>query len=775
MHDAFVSFVEGGKALAASRGMLWSFSLNEAGVAERGWNLTEITGSLPPTRYLWDLGQDEKALAMLNASRKELNRSPLAKTALSVGWQDFIKAATCDQLLFKRNTTGHVVQNVIRPLKVLATCVAQLEPWELTSDAVREAISIAKRLQKSGKLADLIAGTIKTIVDANHLTKNCPLYPTLDAARLPSNTNRKTKGTKSIDELRDSLEQRKRAERLPSKRAYWELIRIVFTEKPRTFVDAIRFSILKVNIITGLRLGESTLLPADWARTRDYYDPKGVPAGELGGYSQALMLRYFAEKQQLQHSDSSILIERTQYITKNFEEILKETLDSAVRITQPLRDTLKLQVETGRIFPQYKKTDLVPVAEIYSKITGNPFWLNMEEDIADDFITRYRQGYNPQVLQELAIHQSDQFRGTAQLNMAVYMYFNRLAKNIRNEQSSLRLRYSNGEEYSHERKAWREVFLNIGELEDHLTITAPTKLSDRNALKLSSGNFQSWEFLYLIPKRALSEERNDGICDITKYCSVGIPDAALISNALGDNKDSHESLFMRYGRTEEDKLLVLKSHMLRHLQNTELLRLGVADVLISKHFNRRDVAQTFEYDNRTLAEHLESIDLPAATEATLGENSSTVAKLILAGKAVGPIVTTFKRIQRDKGDQAAFEYLRVEADGFHATPYGHCINSFTVEPCPKNLECFAGCCHLNATNLSENRRNLESLEKKYEAALSDVKARPASTIGRKNQLQHATIRLESVRKLLATPVGEPVFPGGRDLSRLSSEKTVLDD
>ncbi|NCA71721.1 MAG: hypothetical protein EOM91_16900 [Sphingobacteriia bacterium] len=41
----------------------------------------------------------------------------------------------------------------------------------------------------------------------------------------------------------------------------------------------------------------------------------------------------------------------------------------------------------------------------------------------------------------------------------------------------------------------------------------------------------------------------------------------------------------------EDRRLTLQSHALRHLQNTELFRLGVADTIITKRFNRRSVAQ----------------------------------------------------------------------------------------------------------------------------------------------------------------------------------------
>ena len=775
MHDAFVSFVESGKALAKGRDMEWDFPLDDAGASPSGWNLTEITGSRPPSHFLRDLGKDAKTLALMNALGDERDHPPLVKSALSTSWQDLIKAATCDQLLFKRNTTGHVVQNIIRPLRVLATCAGTIEPRQLTVELARNAISTAEQLQASGKLQDLVIGVIKTVFDTNHLSENCPLYSALTTKRLPANVNRKSREVKSKDEIRQSLEQRKRAERLPTKRAFWELVRIIFTETPRTFVDVIRFSALKTMVLSGLRVGEVTGLPADWERFREYYDAKGRPAGESGGYSKALMLRHFAEKQQPKHGDSAILIERAQYVPKIFSEIITATLSDTVRMTQPLRDTLKRQIETGRILPHYSENDLVPIAELYTQITGNPFWLKMEKDEADQYVARYRQGYDSQVLRELAQHQNDLFQDAGQLDMATYMYFNRLTNDDSQKYSILKLRNSSGEEYTHKRKTWREVFVRVGELESYLASSAPTKLSDRKSLKLGSGELQAWEFMYLTPKRALSEERNDGICDVARYCSVGAPSDTLLLDVLGDVKEKRASLFMLYGQTDEDRVLTLDSHMLRHLLTNELFRLGLADTIISKHLNRRDVAQSYEYDHRTLEEHLEDMDLPVETEVALGQSSATVATLILAGKALGPITTTFKRIQRTQGDPAAFEYLRVEADGFHATPYGMCLNSFIVDPCPMHLQCFSGCGHLTATGLPENRVNLEGLEVKFQAAISDIKARPLGTIGRKNQLQHATIGLEGVRKLLSTPTGEHVFPGGPDLSKLTLQKSVLDD
>lgn len=286
-------------------------------------------------------------------------------------------------------------------------------------------------------------------------------------------------------------------------------------------------------------------------------------------------------------------------------------------------------------------------------------------------------------------------------------------------------------------------------------------------------------------------------------------DRHMITNSLSGN--SNLTLFQTYGESDEDRALSIRPHSLRHLQNTELFRLGVADTIITKRFNRRRVAQSYDYDHRSLAEDLEQIDLKPEVEARLGEKSATVARLIKSGKARGPIVEAFRNLQQTQGEDAALEYLRAEADGFHSTPYGHCINSFTVDPCPKHLECFTGCRHLSATDLTENRNNLVQLEARLETAVQAIEERKqrigrdnpmeldteagdkhcssltlsaqsmqtwtSSGIGVDNQLIHAKRRLEGVRKLLATPPGQQVFPDGPDLSRGSRKPIgrVLDD
>jgi hypothetical protein len=778
VYKAYDTYISTGKELANAKNLDWDFPVDAYGCSKTGWNLTQLIGDTPPpTHYLRDFGPDSGVVNILDNefanAGKQWVWQPIDKN-----WQELIKASTCEYLLLKRKKCQSVKEMVIRPLKVLATCclVNGIQPWDLNGDTINEAIRIAKIIQPVGKLADLILSIINNLFDTNHLAIRSPLYPALGLQRNTSfGKYQVSKSARSKEWLLDSLEKRKSQEKLPEKKAFWELVRIVFTERPASFVDAIRFAAIKVMIITGLRLGEAVRLPNDWKRIQEYYDPDGTPAGELGGHSQALLLRYFAEKQP---TGSGVgFYENTQYVPRMFETILIETLDEITRLTQPLRETLKLQCESNRLLPWYGSSDLIPATELYTRLTGNPIWLNIPEDIEKFYSVIYRHSLNPCVIHQLLNYQADEYKSKniRRLNVALYVYFKHLVNHPSEDSRKLQLRTASGSVYpSNGYYNWRQVYVHIGELEAFLAKALPTKLPDMNPFKLASGEtLQPWEFLFLTPKRSLSEKRDGGMADVTRYYSVGIPDNTLLTTSLGEKKEKFESLFQYYGKTDADKSLVLISHSLRHLQNTELFRVGIADTVITKRFNRHSVAQSHVYDHRSLAESLDPIELPDELEAFLGEKAATVAKLIQAERASGPIVNAFKTIQAQQGSDAAFEFLRTEADGFHVTPYGHCINSFTVDPCPKNLECFAGCRHLMATGLPEHRKNLQVLEHKFKAALDDLNARPSGTEGHANQIAHASVRLAGIRQLLTTPEGGHVFPNGPDLSA-PDNRSVLD-
>ncbi len=772
MNEHYKTFVEFGRQLATEHGLNWTMRLAPDGmvIKDDAWNLTRlVNGSPPPTHWIRDFGYDEKALEHLNMRRLDENSSALNKRPLSTAWQDFIKAAILEQLLFRRNTTGHVMQNIARPLRVIATCTGK-EPWDVQAHDIALAIEVANKIQASGKLGDLLLSVVKVVFDANHVADVGQLYPALGhLPRTGTRGRKRAKFTKSIDELRESLEERKLAERLPEKRAFWELTRIVFTERPKSFLDLLRFAQVKIMLLCGLRVGEACLLPVDWKRTRDYYDPTGKSAGELGGYSRSLMLRHFAEKQQTSNSDSIVLFETTQYIPEMFEKVLTETLEQVSEATQPLRHTLRHQIEGNRILPLFNRDELVSAVDIYTHLTGNPILIKHSESEPEKFVARYRLDFDPNIFNDLRKEQKDSVDSGVQFSMAFYQYFNRM-------KGKITFRHANGVSWQEDRFEWSKVCLRIDELEDFISKNLTTKLSDTTPMRLSDGSeIAPWELMFLMPKRALAEGRNDGLCDVTRTFSIGRFDASMMQHSLGGLHVSVPSLFENYGLNDQDRTLSLNTHSLRHLQNTELFRLGVADTIITKRFNRRSVAQSYDYDHRSLAEELAQIELPAYVEISLGKKATTVARLIKAGRASGPIVQSFKEIQRTQGEDAAFEFLKVEADGFHSTPYGHCINSFTVDPCPKHLECFAGCRHLTATNLPEYKHNIVVLEGRLKDALIEAQARSAKSIGRENQIKHAQDRLLAVQQLLATPEGQPVFPAGPDLSiSESAYRSVLD-
>jgi hypothetical protein len=777
MNPHFAAYIDLGRRLASERSLSWAIPTDASGKASKGqgWNLTALVGGVSPMHYLSNFGTDLPTLEALQKQRADNDAIVSSPTTLTKGWQDLFKATAVEQLFVRRNSAPHVVGNVIRPLRVVATCACGKEPWAITVDELMVAVRIGREIQPSGKLGDLILGLVKVLFDANHLTDVGPLYPALVDQRLNPRTSRRASFLKSQDELRHSLEERKRDERLPERKAFWELIRIVMTEKPKTFVDELRFAGIKLMIATGFRIGEAVMLPADWKREKTYFDQRGRSAGELGGYAKSLMIRHFAEKQQIDGVDSHVLREKLHHVPRMFEDLLAETLDHVVMLTTPLRKTLKLQTESGRLFPWYATTDLVPAFYFYTHLTGNPFWTDLDPIHRQRWQQRCKEDLSGAQFDELYAWQCTEFYVEgADSDMASSTYFRRLRGALPASSSRMRLRWANGSVIPDEGPIyWADAYLKVGELEAYVRSNLPTKLPDVEPLKLPERDLQSWELLFLQPKRSLVEQRNGGLCDINRYFSIKRPVTELIGAGLGDRKYG-ESLFERYGQNEADRLLTIDPHMLRHLQNTELFRLGVADTIISKRYNRRSVAQSYEYDHRSLAEELDQLEIPAETEMSLGTKATTVFKMISSGKASGPIVEGFKRIQVEEGDAAAFEYLKVEADGFHATPYGHCLNSFTVDPCPKHLECFTGCRHLSASDLPEVRDNLVRLESKMAAAHASAQARPPSTIGRINQIEHARVRIEGIRKLLSTQHAEHPFPEGLDLS-IPKPTGVLDD
>lgn len=762
MNSFFNKYIESGKSLAESCGLDWDLSADLQGkiIKTARWDLATLCG-LPSPPYFWhsSLGPDSNALDSLNGYRARQGLEPVTIKRLSKPWCDFYQAVLLNELLVKRNKPGHALNNIGRALRLVATCAANEAPWELSPDTVQLSYNVALGLGGSGKLAANVCMVVRNLVDGLHISDQSPLsrfcapYP--EQIDLDNNVSKLRKGNntyRATEKVRTELSERKSAARLPDEKAFWELVRIVFTETPRTFSDAMRFNQIKIQIACGFRVGENTLLPLDWKRSHDYITIDGRPAGELGGISRALSIRHFAEKQgDDKDSEGVVLYETTQNIPKIFESLIEEVLTNAERLSAPLRVRLRRQIETGRLIPEYPLDALVPAWDIYSRLTGSIWLASLPPP--DELIEKYRENLDPQYL-ELIVKQQIDLIAQHGVSNGCKKYFHKLPIVVRRVDGSPQVGNT----------VWQEAFFLVSEVEDMVREAMPTKISHTTPFKLQGGRFlPSSEFMYLMPIRPLIEERNGGVLDVTRYFSIGRASPSDLHLHLGGQSNN---IFARYGQTEEDRALSLNTHSLRHLQNGELFRLGVADTIITKRFNRRSVAQSYVYDHRSLAEELDNIDLPAGAEAIAPRAQETL-RMIMANKIRGPIVDEFLEIQKEMGDDAAFQFLSAEADGLHATPYGFCVNSFTVDPCPKHLQCYNGCRHLTRSGVDEENQSLEKLRGRLKKIVDLIKETPteARGLGWQNQLNHAETSLSNLEKVISTAPGSNPFPDGQNLYR----------
>lgn len=776
MNPFYAEYITTAKALASERGLKWNLVCDEQGKVSKDtrWNLTELVGMLPPpTLWLGQIGVDPMAFQKLNEIRQRMQQPLLVAGPMTQHWLDLYLAIFVHQL-FVRKTKPLSAMQVAQGIRRLAPAAEETPPWAIKPEQVQQAYNAVLQSAESGKLALDFATTIRTIIDGQKLADTpslvrfCTPYATneaLSAQQQAETLRNKQNAHGGKDGLRRSLAERKSAAKLPDERAFWELVRIVFTETPRTFSDVIRFAAFRVQIIMGFRIGETARLPLDWKRWREYLDADGRPAGERGGFSRSLLIRHFAEKQEDDAGEDGLsFYENTQHVPPMFEDILVETLDHVEKITAPLRERLKCQTETGRIFPEYPEDARIPASEMYVRMTGNAIFTDVS--IPPEMLAAYRASYDPAILLDIRDMQADRKQ------RGLSAFWNSPA------QRHIPIGTASGFPYDGNIN-WDTAHVSISDVESHIRSNRATKVSDINSTTTTDGTaLYPHELMFLVPVRNLIEGRNDGILDTTLCAAVGRLDVEDLKRTLG-GYGGDTCIFARYGLTEEDRSFKMKTHSVRHLQNTELFRLGVADTIITKKFNRRSVQQSYVYDHRSLAEDLADIDLPPEADERLGDKAQQVFKLISANKARGPVVDEYRRVQREYGDEAAFDYLNAEADGLHVTPYGLCMNSFTSDPCPKHLECFNGCLHLARTNVISERENLERMRDKFAKVIITLEGLPEDrrNVGWANQLTHARVRYENIVKALGTEPGMQVFPDGADLSVTAEQKagtTIID-
>ncbi len=769
MNSYFASFIGSAMAVAAEHKLKWPTSCDDGGWLHHHerWNLTAAIGmSPPPTIWLSHIGYDLRGLKILNALRRRQGSVSVPDHPLPHHWRDFYIAAVVNEVFVKGVKPAGAVGTVARWIKLLAAAAYPVDPWDIDGEQVRMGYNAALGLGLSGKLASNYEMVVRLVIDGQHLAdrpglaRHCLPFATVEAQAAQAKVDAERKrvnGHVRVEKLRQELSERKGSNRLPGDKAFWELVRIVFTAEPTTFSDAIRFEVLKIALMTGLRAGELALLPEDCLRWREYHDADGQSAGCRGGISLSLMLRHFAEKQSDERRHGKIVLyETAQHIPPLFEEVVVESVERIRSITKPMRERLKAQTTTGRLLPEYGLRDLMPAHEGYVRISGSAMFCDLE--LPPDLVGRYRASYDPAIVEEIWRYQIDRLDHLRFIPAIQYWSHYRT-------RGLIELRDRDGMPI-HGRAQWPDVYLYAGELEDLIRQHMPTKVPDGTPQQLASGQtLHPYDLLFLMPVRGLVEGRNAGIVDTTRYFAAGRISVGDIVGAVSAAQGI--SVFRRYGETAQDRALGLDPHHLRHVQNTELFRLGVSDAIITKRFNRRSVKQSHEYDHRSLLEDLDNIALPDVPIDTLGPSARQALGMILAGKVEGPIVEEFRHIQRQEGDEAALTYLEAEADGLHVTPYGFCLNSFTVDPCPKHLECFNGCRHLTRTEIDAERCALETLRERMQRTVDQIvaTAEPHRSIGWQNQLNHARTRLENIERTLMTTPGERPFPAGADLSR----------
>ncbi len=616
---SYLSFLDSMLSFVRSKGLPWAICLDELGkpLLDTDWDLRLLTNS-----------HDRMASRLNGFAVDDDTRS----AALQAGWspatvaqgsvlppdaQDFIKALAA--FSGKRRHVPRTTRRAARIYRRFLSVTAK-SPWDLNTEDFDRFIALGL----SDKNLVPVIAELASVMNENLLSINCPLHPTI-----PKEYDR---------ELLFNLDSRKNEQKLPEEAALLELTRIVFQETPLTHQDHMRFCVLRILILTGLRLNEVRMLPYECMRWDDYIDfVTKRPAGEVGGVSNALGIRYFALKDD--ESEPDLLIEKVQPVPQRFQQLVADTIDEAGKATQHLRSVL---------LEQHKNPELGTGSDLRRFLT------NAGTDLS-----------------------------TADL-----------------------------------------LFLVMFGVNEPLPL------------------------------------------QVDKNCAIALSAQSSLYQFLSGT-DQVQSIFEKYGSSPEAADYKIVPHSLRHLMNTEYFRLNVPDTIITHQFGRNSVAQSYEYEHKSLAERLKFVSLPTAALKIIkpGSPQELVAKMVVSGIApLSHIAESFKKIQAEHGDESAFLYLSVNSDGFHVTPYGFCTNSFSVNPCARHLKCFDGCKHFAASGSREHIITLESLKAKLSVMRDKAKAKPANSIGRKNQISHAEKLLVGVEQTLESQPLALVFPDGADHS-----------
>lgn len=766
MSRTFERFVADGQSLAEGRGLTWNLSYDhESGRISKDewWDLSAAAGRVERPRKI--ISSFAAPAPSHEAVQTVLKRS--VPHIMAASWVAFFKAIAMHDLFVNGRTPGNFTSNVSESLRILAICAGDTPPPLLTADIVSAAYNAALIATPSGKRASTLKALIATWLDGTGIASHRPLAQYCEPnaqiakalegeARLVT-TRRRQADSKRPNALRSELSQQHFAEKLPDEEALAELLRIVFSAAPETFTDLVRFHQARLLIASGLRVGELVSLPQDCLVVQE---AEPVRAGVFGPQVPLVMLKHYAEKQ-AEAGRSVEWVNAVQHVPSLLVPTVAGSISAVLDATAPLRNMVEAQRKTGSLFPDLEQDALIPWTDAYTRLSG--MIKVSKNEIPDHQITEYRKRYDVSALAQIRLHQQRSIKSSGVSNR-VRDYFWRIQEQIC---SRGLLRDAAGSEFplvKSERFGQRPLYVRVGDMEDYARAHLPTKVPDMRLSQSTLGTIGIEHRLFLYPGRALAEAKHDSIIDVERYFSVQSASRQDLELQLG-GKSNGGRLFHRYGKTPNSIGCGVNPHSLRHLQNTELFRLGVADTIITKRFNRRTTAQSYVYDHRSLSDHLEEMEPEKARMAdkALSPNARKAFDLMRRGKIKGPVVSAFERLQLEQGDESAFEYLNAEAGALHFTPYGFCLNSFAASPCVKHLECFNKCSHLVRSDSPDEQKTLETLKTRYEVYVRRLHDRPSRAPNFQAQLGHAEERLAGLKAALSQAPGQSVFPDGESL------------
>lgn len=757
----FQKFVSQRRRIAEDNGLKWNMRINADGTVhqEDVWNLCAATGQPKQQKCRIDNLGAERATAEILTAKGEA-----VPEAFSNTWVDLLKATVIDWVFVENRQLKTVKDRRLRAARTIATCAGKTKPWELTPTLARKALETAKEV--APVLRETVETTLAWLFDGNQLSANGPLL-TIALAGEPRYTwGAKAAGTEILANLAD----RKSSEKLPDRESYDAQWRILTEEVPRTVSDAILFEFTKVHHKTGLRITDCCMIPFDWRREIDYSQDGARRLEDHGGFSKAIGIRHFPGKQQGGRTQNgTVLPEDIHLIPPFLAPVVVGALENLERLTAPMRRIAKAQNQTGRLFPEFEKTALVPAWEFYPRLSGD---LRLTGEIPEELEREYRRTLDPEILDQVWRSQTPP---AAPFRKYVTGFFHQFGLRVSGEHGrAFPARTSDGSTWTGQ-KQWKDVYVRVGELEDAVRTYMPTKLPETNAYEVEDGSLlYPDDFLVLLPGRSIAEARNDVVIDVSRYFSVKVITAQDYRRRWGAKETSN--LFKRYGNTEEERSLrITNTHSVRHLRTTEMFRGKAPDTAISKHDNRKSPMQSYTYDHRSLNELMDAIELPELAMEMLPQSAQKMLKAIATGTTSGPLIDRFFQIMEEEDDVAALEFLAAEVGGYHLTPYGICARSFLITGCPKYLECLNGCGNLTKTEDPGCAAAALDMKQKLELQVDQIERTGRPGPGRDARLKDAKTKLDNVITLIAAKPGMRVFPEGSDLSGLTSRKgTPLD-